>query len=114
MAFQGTLSGWIKTRKSHSLTPNHFFGWGRLNDEQTHVAFHSMNYLFRGFDRMRMERKMDKERSLEDFEVFLNDMNKLGIQNELVWGITAYLNLKKRGQRNHFRHWKNEQKPFIF
>jgi len=72
-----------------------FFGWGRLNDEQTHLAFHSMNYLFRGFDRMRMERKIDEERSLEDFEAFLTDMNKLGIQNELVWGITAYLNLKK-------------------
>jgi len=72
-----------------------FFGWSRLNDEQTHLAFHSMNYLFRGFDRMRMERKIDEERSLEDFEAFLNDMNKLGIQNELVWGITAYLNLKK-------------------
>ncbi|MBE5321886.1 short-chain dehydrogenase [Pedobacter sp. MR2016-19] len=72
-----------------------FFSWGRLSDEQTHVAFHSMNYLFRGFDRMRMERKIDEERSLEDFEAFLNDMNKLGIQNELVWGITAYLNLKK-------------------
>jgi len=72
-----------------------FFGWSRLNDEQTHLAFHSMNYLFRGFDRMRMERKIDEERSLDDFEAFLNDMNKLGIQNELVWGVTAYLNLKK-------------------
>jgi len=72
-----------------------FFGWGNLNDEQTHLAFHGMNYIFRGFDRMRMERKIDEERSLEDFEAFLTDMNKLGIQNELVWGITAYLNLKK-------------------
>ncbi|WP_316847402.1 hypothetical protein [Pedobacter psychrodurus] len=72
-----------------------FFGWSHLNDEQTHLAFHSMNYLFRGFDRMRMERKIDEERSLEDFEAFLTEMNKLGIQNELVWGITAYLNLKK-------------------
>lgn len=72
-----------------------FFGWSRLNDEQSHLAFHSMNYLFRGFDRMRMERKIDEERSLEDFEAFLTDMNKLGIQNELVWGVTAYLYLKK-------------------
>jgi len=72
-----------------------FFGWSRLNDQQTHLAFHSMNYLFRGFDRMRMERKIDEERSLDDFETFLTDMNRLGIQNELVWGITAYLYLKK-------------------
>lgn len=72
-----------------------FFGWSHLSDEQTHLAFHSMNYLFRGFDRMRMERKIDEERSLEDFEAFLTDMNKLGIQNELVWGVSAYLYLKK-------------------
>ncbi|TCD00561.1 short-chain dehydrogenase [Pedobacter frigidisoli] len=72
-----------------------FFGWSRLSDEQTHTAFHSMNYLFRGFDRMRMERKVDEERSLEDFDLFLKDMDKLGLQNELVWGIDSYLNLKR-------------------
>jgi len=72
-----------------------FFGWSRLSDEQTHTAFHGMNYLFRGFDRMRMEREIDEERSLEDFEAFLKDMNKLGLQNELVWGIESYLYLKR-------------------
>ncbi|GGE61253.1 hypothetical protein EV200_10574 [Pedobacter psychrotolerans] len=72
-----------------------FFGWRNLSDTQTHTAFHGMNYLFRGFDRMRMERKIDEERSLEDFEFFLTDMNKLGLQNELVWIIDAYLNLKR-------------------
>jgi hypothetical protein len=74
-----------------------FFGWSHLSDEQTHIAFHSMNYLFRGFDRMRMTRKIDEERSLEDFELFLKDMNTLGLQNELTLAIDTYLNLK----RNH-------------
>jgi len=72
-----------------------FFGWRNLNDAQTHTAFHGLNYLFRGFDRMRMERKVDEERSLEDFDSFLKDMNKLGLQNELVWTVDAYLNLKR-------------------
>ncbi|RZL32512.1 MAG: short-chain dehydrogenase [Pedobacter sp.] len=72
-----------------------FFGWRNLSDEQTHTAFHGMNYLFRGFDRMRMERKIDEERSLEDFDLFVKDLNKLGLETELVWLIDAYLNLKR-------------------
>ena len=72
-----------------------FFGWRNLSDEQTHTAFHGMNYLFRGFDRMRMERKVDEERSLEDFDSFVKDMDKLGLQTELVWIVDAYLNLKR-------------------
>jgi len=72
-----------------------FFGWRNLGDQQTHTAFSGMNYLFRGFDRMRMERKVDEERSLEDFDSFLKEMNKLGLQSELVWLVDAYLNLKR-------------------
>ena len=72
-----------------------FFGWSNLNDEQTHLAFHGMNYLFRGFDRMHMTRKIDEERSLEDFDFFLKDMNTLGLQNELTLAIDIYLNLKR-------------------
>ncbi|MFD2284560.1 short-chain dehydrogenase [Pedobacter petrophilus] len=72
-----------------------FFGWSNLGDEQTHLAFHGMNYLFRGFDRMRMDRKIDEERSLQDFELFLKDMNTLGLQNELTLVVDSYLNLKR-------------------
>ncbi|EDM36896.1 short chain dehydrogenase [Pedobacter sp. BAL39] len=72
-----------------------FFGWSRMNDEQTHIAFHSMNHLFRGFDRMRMERDIDEERGLEDFEAFLEDTRKLGLENEVVWGVDSYLQMKK-------------------
>ncbi|OWK72159.1 short-chain dehydrogenase [Pedobacter sp. AJM] len=87
---------WLDQNKDMPLPyTKAFFGWRNLSDAQTHIAFDGMNYLFRGFDRMRMARKIDEERSLEDFECFLKDMNKLGFQNELVWIIDAYLHLKR-------------------
>ena len=72
-----------------------FFGWRNLSDSQTHTAFHSFNYLFRGFDRLRMERKVDEERALDDFEQFLADTKKLGIETELTLAIESYLYLKR-------------------
>lgn len=72
-----------------------FFGWRNLSDEQTHTAFHSMNYLFRGFDRLMMERKVDEERALDDFEKFLVDTKKLGLETELTLAIESYLYLKR-------------------
>jgi hypothetical protein len=72
-----------------------FFGWSHLNDTQTHTTFHSLNYLFRGFDRLMMERKIDQERALEDFEKFLLDTKKQGIENELTLSVEIYLNLQK-------------------
>jgi len=72
-----------------------FFGWRNFNDEQTRMAFLSMNYLFRGFDRLMMERDIDQERALEDFESFLKKANELGVENETVWAIESFLYLKK-------------------
>ena len=72
-----------------------FFGWSNLSNEQTHTAFHSMNYLFRGFDRLMMERKIDEERALDDFEKFLVDTKKLGLETELTLAIESYLYLKR-------------------
>ena len=70
------------------------FKWGNLDNEQTHIGFHSLNHLFRGFDRLMMEREIDELRALEDFEVFLSDSKKLGLDNEVVWSIETYLYLK--------------------
>lgn len=72
-----------------------FFGWRNLSDSQTHTAFHGMNYLFRGFDRLRMERKVDEERALDDFEKFLEDTKKLGLETELTLAVESYLYLKR-------------------
>lgn len=72
-----------------------FFGWRNLSDSQTHTAFHSLNYLFRGFDRLRMEREIDEERALDDFEKFLEDTKKLGLETELTLAVESYLYLKR-------------------
>ena len=72
-----------------------FFGWRNLSDSQTHTAFHGLNYLFRGFDRLRMERDIDEERGLDDFEKFLEDTKKLGLETELTLAVESYLYLKR-------------------
>lgn len=87
---------WLNKNKNVELPyTKAFFQWGNLNNRQTHIAFHSMNHLFRGIDRLRMERKIDEERALEDFEVFINDANEIGLNNEIVWSVETYLYLKK-------------------
>ena len=70
------------------------FQWGNLDNEQTHIGFHSLNHLFRGFDRLMMERKIDEKRALEDFEMFLKDAKEIGLDNEIVWSIETYLYIK--------------------
>lgn len=72
-----------------------FFNWGKFNNEQTHIAFHGLNYVFRGLDRLMMKRDIDEERALDDFEVFLNDAHQLGIQNETVLSIESYVYIKR-------------------
>lgn len=71
------------------------FQWGNLSNEKTHIGLHSLNHLFRGFDRLMMERDIDEERALEDFEMFLEDSKKIGLDNEVIWSIESYLYLKK-------------------
>lgn len=72
-----------------------FFGWRNFTDDQTRTAFLAMNYLFRGFDRLMMERDVDQERALKDLELFLGKAHELGIENETVWAIESFLYLKK-------------------
>ncbi len=70
------------------------FKWQTLNNQQTYTAYHSLQYLFRGFDRLMMDRDVDEQRALNDFEIFLQDSKKLGLENEIIWGIETYLYLK--------------------
>ena len=87
---------WLNENKNIDLPYTRaFFKWGNLNNQDTHVAFHAINHLFRGFDRLMMEREIDEKRALEDFEKFLDDCNKIGLDNEVVWSIETYLYLKK-------------------
>lgn len=68
---------------------------GHLNKEEFRTAYHGMNLLFRGVDRLMMERDSDGERAVEDFEAVLKDCNKLKLDNELVWTVAIYVALKK-------------------
>jgi hypothetical protein len=72
-----------------------FFNWGKFNNEQTHIAFHGLNHVFRGLDRLMMKRDIDEERALDDFEIFLIDAHQLGIQNETVLSIESYVYIKR-------------------
>lgn len=86
---------WLNNNKRVDLPYTRaMFKWGNLNNEQTHIGFHSLNHLFRGFDRLMMEREIDKKRALEDFEMFLKDAKEIGLNNEIVWSIEIYLYLK--------------------
>ncbi len=71
-----------------------FFQWQQFNNDQVHIALHSVNHLFRGIDRLLMEREIDKKRALEDFEAFLKDSYELGFDNEVTWAVETYLYLK--------------------
>jgi hypothetical protein len=87
---------WLNKNKNIPLPMTKgFFRWGNLSDEQTHTAFLAMNHVFRGFDRLMMEREIDEKRAMEDFEAFLASTQKLGLQNEIIWAIEAFLYLKK-------------------
>lgn len=91
-----------------------FFGWRNLSDSQTHTAFHSFNYLFRGFDRLRMEREIDEKRGLDDFEKFLEDTKKLGLETELTLAIESYLYLKREDKEKAVAAlFKLKQSPLL-
>jgi len=86
---------WLNHNKEVDLPYTRaMFQWGNLNNKQTHIGFHSLNHLFRGFDRLMMEREVDEKRALEDFEMFLKDTKEIGLDNEIVWSIETYLYLK--------------------
>lgn len=86
---------WLNTNKGVDLPlARTLFQWGGFNNEQTHIGMHSLNHLFRGFDRLMMEREIDEQRALEDFEMFLKDSKEIGVDNEIIWSVETYLYLK--------------------
>jgi len=70
------------------------FGWSNLDNSQTHTGYHGISHALRGAIRLSMDRKIDEERAIEDFEAFLKDAAALGLDNELVWTIETYVYLK--------------------
>ncbi len=85
---------WLNNNKNVDLElTKTVFQWGNLDNKQAHIGLHAFNHLFRGFDRLMMDREIDHERALADFEVFLEDSKKIGIDNEITWSIETYLYL---------------------
>jgi hypothetical protein len=72
------------------------FDWrNKETKSQANKGLHALNVLFRGFDRLMMERDIDEERAMQDFEAFVKDMEEMGVENELTWTVAAYLYMKK-------------------
>ncbi len=95
---------WLDSNKGVDLPYTRaMFQWGNLNNEQTHIGIHSLNHLFRGFDRLMMERQIDEKRALEDFEIFIKDAKEIGLDNEIVWSIETYLYLKNEDNEKAIR-----------
>lgn len=65
----------------------------KYSPREVHIAFHGMNHIIRGVVRLKMEREIDHERALGDFEAFVDDAEKIGLENELVWVSQAYVYL---------------------
>lgn len=88
---------WLKKNPSIDLPHTRtIFNWVGANQKDSHIGYLAINHLFRGFDRLMMEREIDEQRALEDFEAFLNGANKLGLHNEATWSIEVYLHLKRQ------------------
>lgn len=60
------------------------FALQHYSTQEVYRFYHSLNYLFRGLDRMMMGRDTDEKRSLEDFSIFIKDTEQLHIANELT------------------------------
>ena len=71
------------------------FNWRNKAAINPHLAFSSLNHLFRGFDRLMMEREIDEERALEDFEAFIQNSQKMGLNNELTAVVESFVYIKQ-------------------
>lgn len=93
--YTGNLE-WLAKNKDVDLTfTMNSMQLGHFNKKESFIAYRAMNHLYRGVDRLMMEREIDHERALEDFEQVLKDCKALKIDNEVVWIIDVYVQLEK-------------------
>lgn len=90
-----------------------FRAWN-VSDERMHIAYHAMNHAMRGMNRLMMDREIDKQRAIEDFEAFLEDAKTLGINNELVWAIETYVYLNQGKKEKAIASMKKLKNSDIF
>ncbi|MBA2612401.1 MAG: hypothetical protein H0U95_10545 [Bacteroidetes bacterium] len=86
------LSYMEKNKKLISETPVINLKDGFVASEQSYYQLHGMGLIIRALD----EQKMKKEKeALDDMELFLDDAQKGGLDNELTWLVSAYVNINK-------------------
>ncbi|PCJ83425.1 MAG: hypothetical protein COA57_11365 [Flavobacteriales bacterium] len=61
--------------------------------EAAYYALILTNHTLRAMSRLTMDREIDEERAMEDFEAIVKTAHEVGVQNEAVWSIEAYLYL---------------------
>jgi len=98
---------WLANNKDTDLSLTRgVLQWPNLSNEQAHNAYLGLNYLIRGVVRMQMEREIDEQRSVEDFGRFLTQAEKAGLDNELVWAVGAFYNVKVENKQQAISYLK--------
>jgi HPt (histidine-containing phosphotransfer) domain-containing protein len=81
--------------KSYPMTREVLQLGPKKSNEDVRITFEAYNYLLRGLNRFMMEREIDQERALEDFEKVIDAAHKLKYENEAISAIEIYVYLKK-------------------
>jgi hypothetical protein len=90
------------------------FNWFTFDNRKVNTGFHGMNHLMRGIDRLMMDRDIDHERAMTDLEQFLADSKAVGLDNEIVWVVEAYVLMKKEKSEEAIVPLKRLRKsPFL-
>ena len=73
-----------------------FFTQKPINSVETiQTEIHAITYALRGYVRMKMDTKVKDKQADADFEVVVQDLEKLSVENELKWSLKSYLMIKK-------------------
>jgi hypothetical protein len=81
-----------KNKADIIASPPFAFSEGAVTPEQTWHQMHGMGCLLRGLN----ESKLEKEKeAMNDYETFLSDAEKGGLDNELTWIMGSYVSIKK-------------------
>ncbi len=74
------------------------------------LQLHAIISLLRGYTRIKTGEDEMQEKAVNDFEVFVNDAEKLGIDNELVWIAGAYVNITRENTEKAVAYLKKLEK----
>ena len=72
----------------------------KLESREEEVAqLHGISCLLRGYVRTKMDDEEKNDLAVADLEMFLEDADKIGADNELVWLTGAYVSIKKEDNK---------------